>query len=62
MNVRPFTDKRCACLPFQQSWKRETPGWCGTCGLPFGDGLNKAREVSAEEYAMLAEDDEPQPA
>ena len=44
----------CRCLPFQQSWRAETPGWCATCGLPFTTFL-KAREVclKTEECLLL---------
>lgn len=52
----PFTDRRCTCLPFQQSWRKETPGWCATCGLPFAT-YSKAREVSDEEYRLLVEEE-----
>ena len=37
--IRAFVEQLgsigCACKPWQQSWKAETPGVCTTCGLPF---------------------------
>lgn len=49
----PLTKYRCDCKPWEQSWKRESPGWCGTCGNPFGDGLDKAREVCLKTEGCL---------
>lgn len=48
----PFTERRCSCLPFEQSWSPKTPGWCASCGLPFAT-YSRAREVCLKTEGCL---------
>lgn len=43
----------CRCMPWQQSWKADKPGWCASCDLPFNDVKSKAREVCLKTEGCL---------